>query len=195
MPDNRDVRTTTATLAATAATLITGGCGTSATSHTRPPPARASLRLSSDYAAGAAIPRAHTCDGHDLSPPLRVAGLPAATRELVIVMTDHDAPGGDFIHWGLAHISPQRHPAGSTFLPAGSSPPGAVPGLNSFGSLGYRGPCPPRGSAAHHYEITAYALAQPSELGMGFSPNGLRLNHVLAIGSLTGVYARRGQLR
>ena len=36
------------------------------------------------------------------------------------------------------------------------------PGRNSFGTLGYRGPCPPRGAAAHHYVLTLSALSAPS---------------------------------
>ena len=87
-------------------------------------------------------------------------GLPVATNELVVVMCDHDAPGGDFIHWGIAHIDPElvgSRRARSMFLPVAAKPPGAVLGLNSFGSLGYRGPGPPPGSVAHRYEITVYA--------------------------------------
>ena len=77
------------------------------------------------------------------------------------------------------------------FLPVAAEPPGAVLGLNSFGSLGYRGPCPPPGSAAHDYEITVYALGQPSMLKIGFSANAVTTLRVLATGHLSGVYARR----
>ena len=123
-----------------------------------------------------------------------LVGLAVATNELVVVMRDHDAPGGDFIHWGIAHIDPElvgSRRARSMFLPVAAKPPGAVLRLNSFGSLGYRGPCPPPGSVAHRYEITVYALGQPSMLKIGFSTNAVTTIRVLATGRLSGVYARR----
>ena len=146
----------------------------------------APIQLSSDFAPGGVIPRAHTCDGQDLSPPLRATGVPAATEELVIVVVDQDA--GDFMHWGIASLAPTR--PGSMVLPAGAKPAGAVLGRNSFGSLGYRGPCPPQGDSAHHYEITAYALGRPSLLKPGFGAGALTGLPVLATGRLTGLYAR-----
>jgi Raf kinase inhibitor-like YbhB/YbcL family protein len=118
---------------------------------------------------------------------LHTAGLPAAAKEVVVVMRDPDAPGGNFIHWGIAHLMPAD---GSLSLSTGSTPAGAVFGRNSFGSLGYRGPCPPSGSA-HHYVITVYALAQPSGLKPGFSGDDVSTLPVLGQGTLTGLYARR----
>jgi phosphatidylethanolamine-binding protein (PEBP) family uncharacterized protein len=108
-------------------------------------------------------------------------------------MRDHDAPGGDFVHWAIAHVNPRAVAsggAGSMVFAAGRSPAGAVLGRNSFGSLGYRGPCPPPGDPPHHYEITLSALAHPSHLGMGFSPPAAGKLDVLGQGTLTGVYAR-----
>jgi phosphatidylethanolamine-binding protein (PEBP) family uncharacterized protein len=43
-------------------------------------------------------------------------------------MRDHDAPGGDFIHWAIAHVNPDlvaSARAGSVVLPAAAKPPGA----------------------------------------------------------------------
>ncbi len=109
-------------------------------------------------------------------------------------MRDHDAPGGDFIHWAIAHLQPQpggSARAGSMDLASAARPPGAVLGVNSFGSLGYRGPCPPRGDLPHHYTITVYALGRPSGLTSGFSAGAVTKLPALATGSLTGVYGRR----
>ena len=104
-----------------------------------------------------------------------------------MVMRDPDAPGGNFIHWVIAHLQPA---SGSASLRAGASPPGAVLGRNSFGSLGYRGPCPSSGPA-HHYVITVYALGQSSGLRKGFSADDVSGLPVLGQGTLTGRYARR----
>src|SRR5690242_13206742 len=38
------------------------------------------------------IPKRYTCDGTGVSPPLRFSGIPRATRELVLIMRDPDAP-------------------------------------------------------------------------------------------------------
>jgi Raf kinase inhibitor-like YbhB/YbcL family protein len=164
--------------------LAAAGCGSSSTPTGA---SQSSIEVSSDFNPGSTIPRVHTCDGQDLSPPLRATRLPSASKEVVIVMRDHDAPGGDFIHWAIAHIAPQ---AGSVSLAAGSLPRGAVLGRSSFGSRGYRGPCPPAGDAPHHYELTVYALSRPSILKTGFSADAVASLPVLARGSLTGVYAR-----
>jgi Raf kinase inhibitor-like YbhB/YbcL family protein len=176
-----------------AAVVLVSGCGSThkaqSTSTTRSAsaPASGSIQVSSDFSPGGAIPRVHTCDGRDISPPLRASGLPAGTKELAIVMVDPDAPGGDFIHWGIAHLAPA---GGSTSLSAGAHPAGAVLGRNSFGSLGYRGPCPPAGPA-HHYHITVYALGQPSGLTQGFDAGAVSSLRALGQGTLIGTYARR----
>jgi Raf kinase inhibitor-like YbhB/YbcL family protein len=122
------------------------------------------------FAAGGAIPPRFTCQGQDISPPLSWSGVPRATRELELVMRDPDAPGGNFIHWQLAGI-----PASTRSLAAGQIPQGAKAGRNGFGTMGYRGPCPPAGPA-HHYLITVSARAGTALLGAG---------------TLVGIYARR----
>jgi Raf kinase inhibitor-like YbhB/YbcL family protein len=99
-------------------------------------------------------------------------------------MRDPDAPGGDFVHWAVAGISPRT--AG---FPSGGVPGLITPGRNSFGSLGYRGPCPPQG-ATHHYVITLTALSAASGLRPGFSADQLRAPTV-ATATLTGTYGRR----
>jgi Raf kinase inhibitor-like YbhB/YbcL family protein len=181
------MRAVPAILAILAVGTVTG-CGGGSKSSTATHTAKASsIGVSSDFAPGGSISAVHTCDGRDVSPPLRASGLPRATREVVVVMRDPDAPGGNFIHWGIGHLMPA---AGSLSLPAGGTPAGAVLGRNSFGSLGYRGPCPPSG-AAHHYVITLYALAQPSGLKSGFTGDDVSALPVLGQGSLTGLYARR----
>ena len=173
---------------AAALSLAGAGCGSSTKSRTQAPVGQASIAVTSDFAAGATIPRAHTCDGRDLSPPLRVAGLPAGTRELVIVMRDPDAPGGNFVHWAIAHVDPAG--ARTASLPGGAMPAGTVLGRNSFGTLGYRGPCPPTGSAPHHYHLTVYVLGRPSMLKTGFSADAVAALPALATGSLIGLYGR-----
>lgn len=137
------------------------------------------------FAAGARIPSAYTCQGRDISPPLRWAHVPARTRELALEMIDIDAPGGRFVHWTLAGISPTTRN-----LAAGKPvPPGAVAGRNDFGAVGYGGPCPPPGKS-HRYVITLLALGRKSGLRPGFSAGALPSSSALARGGLTGTYGR-----
>ena len=52
------------------------------------------MRLSSTaFSDGAAIPRGHTCDGEDTSPPLAWSDVPKGTRSFALFCDDPDAPG------------------------------------------------------------------------------------------------------
>jgi Raf kinase inhibitor-like YbhB/YbcL family protein len=150
--------------------LAAAGCGGLSGPNPISPP-RVRIAVSSPaFAPGGAIPSQFTCQGRDVSLPLRFAGVPRATRAFDLVMRDLDAAGGHFIHWQLTGI-----PASTRSLAVGQVPAGAQVGKNSFGTLGYRGPCPPRGRA-HHYEITVIARTGAAIQG---------------VGTLRGSYARR----
>ena len=86
---------------------------------------------SSAFAGGQAIPRKYSGEGDDVSPPLAWAGVPAGTRELVLICDDPDAPGDDpWVHWVLARIPggtaglPEAAPAGKR----GVAPAGMIDG-------------------------------------------------------------------
>ena len=150
------------------AALLVGGCGGGGSSRPRLPRIVVS---SPAFLPAAAIPRRYTCDGADISLPVRWSGVPSRATGLTLVMRDSDAAGGNFIHWQLGGIPPS-----SLGLPPGHVPAGVIEGHNSFGTVGYRGPCPPRGAPPHHYSVTVTAL---------------RRGRVLAVGSVVGIYRRR----
>lgn len=107
------------------------------------------MRLtSSAFAHEGMIPRRHTCDGEDVSPPLTLAGLPAGAQALVLLMDDPDAPVGVWDHWVEYDIPP--HPE----ILAGAGALG-TPGVNSWGRTGYGGPCPPRGTHRYYFRVLA----------------------------------------
>jgi Raf kinase inhibitor-like YbhB/YbcL family protein len=170
------------------ASAVAGCGGSHSSTSSAPAPAvhlAGSLRLNGPaFAQNGSIPRTFTCAGRNVSPPLRWTGVPAGTRELVLVMRDADAPSGDFIHWALAGIPP-----GARAFREGGVSGQAIPGRNSFGALGYRGPCPP-GGRAHHYVLTLSALSTPSGLKPGWTTEQLRVR-AIAIATLVGTYARR----
>jgi Raf kinase inhibitor-like YbhB/YbcL family protein len=179
--------------AATAAALLAAfgvsSCG-GGSSHPSSPgafknAAPASITVhSSAFGSGQAIPRLYTCSGRGISPPLQWSAAPDGTHELVLLMRDIDAPGGNFVHWVVAGIPP-----GTDSVAAGHAPPGGVQGANSAGSVGYTPPCPPRGDRPHRYLITILALARRASLQRGFSPSRLA-GTGLASGTLVGTYAR-----
>lgn len=141
------------------------------------------------FAPGGSIPAIYTCDGQDRSPPLQWAGAPDGTKGSALLMDDPDAPGGTFTHWVLVNI-----PATRTDLPEGVRP-GQIgtSGRNSFGRLGYGGPCPPSGT--HRYFFTLHALDVPSlPLPEGAGRTDLERamgGHIIGRAQVMGTYARR----
>lgn len=104
---------------------------------------------SSAFDANATIPALYTCDGAGLSPPLTITNLPLGTITLALIVDDPDAPGGTWVHWVEYNI-----PATTAFAEGAVAI--GIQGRNSFGTLGYGGPCPPSGT--HRYIFTLFAL-------------------------------------
>lgn len=101
---------------------------------------------------GDTVPTRFTCDGENVSPPLRWSGVPGDATELRISLTDPDAPRGTFTHWLVTGVD-----AATSEVETGAVPVGAIEGVNDFGDSGYGGPCPPAG-APHRYVFTIEAL-------------------------------------
>ena len=173
--------------------LSLAGCGTSARTATAPATATgpatvttpATIRVSSPaFATGGRIPVRYTCQGADISPPLRWTSVPSTTKELALLMIDLNAPGGTFTHWVLAGIPPATRG-----MAAGRVPRGAVAGRNGFGKIGYGGPCPPAGKP-HHYVIDLTALPKRLKLSPGFASGVLAGQRPVGAGVLRGIYSR-----
>lgn len=138
---------------------------------------------------GQRIPRAHTCDGADISPALAWS-FTGNARSFAVTCTDPDAPGGVFIHW-IAYNIPS-HAKGLDEGFARNAPPfKALQGNNDFGRAGYNGPCPPKGKP-HRYYFTVYALdISVNETGLSYQALMARIKgHILAQGQLMGLYGR-----
>jgi hypothetical protein len=117
-----------------------------------------SLTLKSTaFSEGERIPREHTCDGNNTSPPLAWSGRPDGTRSFVLLCDDPDAPTGTFHHWGLYDVPPEvdRIDAG---CPVHARLGAARQASNDFGRAGYGGPCPPKGHGDHRYRFKLLAL-------------------------------------
>lgn len=151
------------------------------------------MRIASDaFADGAAIPRRHTCDGEDLSPPLAWSEAPAGTGSYVLLCDDPDAPAGTWHHWTVYDI-----PAGRNELDEGVRPDDDTVGqaTNDFHRLGYGGPCPPPGHGPHRYRFRLLALSvdrlpPPAHNTCAAVEHEAR-KHLLAEATLVGVYERQ----
>jgi Raf kinase inhibitor-like YbhB/YbcL family protein len=147
---------------------------------------------SSAVRSGDPIPVENTCSGANLSPPLTWSGAPTETKSFALIVADPDAPAGVFYHWVAYDL-----PASSTGLPAAVPPAanlaaGGTQGINSFGTIGYKGPCPPHGKP-HHYHFRLFALGIRLGLRPGADAAELAAamkGHTLASADLVGTFQR-----
>ena len=146
---------------------------------------------SSAFIDGGIIPKKHTCDGSNISPPLSWSGLPKGARSIALICDDPDAPAGTWVHWVLFNIPvtvrelPRDIPAEKTL------DSGAQHGINDFRKYGYGGPCPPSGT--HRYYFKIYALNSRLALQPGITKAELikaMAGHILSEGRLMGTYKR-----
>jgi hypothetical protein len=143
------------------------------------------------FANGETIPRSHTCDGADESPPLSWSGAPPGVQGFALIVEDPDAPVGAWNHWLLWDI-----PASTSALPQAFEPGSiGVSGRNDFGRRGYGGPCPPRGHGPHRYFFRLFAVDRKS-LGLAEGSNRQALEnalqgHIVANAEYMGAYERK----
>ncbi len=145
------------------------------------------------FEQGGAIPRKYTCDGENVSPPLRWRGVPDGTRSFVLLCNDPDAPSGLFRHWAAYDIPPSW-----IQLEEGYGPQHLADrfkeAVNDVGKPGYGGPCPPKGHGEHHYHFRLMALAEPElPLAPGASCAEVEAaaeRQVFAEVELVGIYER-----
>jgi Raf kinase inhibitor-like YbhB/YbcL family protein len=141
---------------------------------------------SSAFDDGQEIPSRHSCEGDDLSPPLSWSGVPQGTRSLALIVDDPDAPGGTFTHWLAWGLEPASGGIGEGEV-------AAVEGRNDFGTVEYRGPCPPPGHGPHRYFFRLHAVDADIELEPGADKQVLERaleGHVLGSAELIGRYER-----
>ena len=141
------------------------------------------------------LPSDYTCDGKDISPQISISDVnPALSKSLAIIVNDPDAPGGSgFVHWiawnmEIVRMIPDTIPK----IPEVTFPLRAVQGKNSFGRIGYNGPCPPRGQT-HRYFFKIYGLDSDISLPAGATKDQLvrtMEGHVVQYGETYVTYGR-----
>ncbi len=145
---------------------------------------------STAFENGAEIPLPYTCDGSDFSPPLEWEGVPEGAETLAVICDDPDAPAGTWTHWVIYNIPSAAFRLAAKIPAMADHASGLCQGLNSWGRLGYGGPCPPSGR--HRYFFTLYALDCVLDVEGGASRAKVEKamqGHVLASAKLMGTYA------
>ena len=131
--------------------------------------------------------------GRNISLPVVWTDVPGGTKGFCFSIIDRHPIAGNWVHWFVVNI-----PETASALPEGASgsrkdmPPGAMELQNSYGSQGYGGPKPPRGSGPHEYVMTVYALDLP---GLSLVPSAtsteaekLMKAHLLGSASIVGIF-------
>lgn len=148
-----------------------------------------SLKLESPaFLSGESIPRKHGYKTENISPPLKIIGIPENTKSLALIMDDPDAikPAGKvWVHWLLWNISPDINE-----IPEGKVPQNSLEGKTDFDQVGYGGPAPP--DKEHTYVFKLYALDSELDLNKGATKAELESaikGHVLEEAKLEGKFA------
>ena len=138
------------------------------------------------------IPTKYSCNGEDISVPLAWGDPPEGTQSFALIMDDPDAKavaGFVWIHWITFNIPPETRSLAEDLPTTDSLPDSSFQGKNSFGNIGYGGPCPPSGM--HHYYFKLYALDKMLNLSPGTTSGKLTLQmdgHILAQTELVTTY-------
>jgi Raf kinase inhibitor-like YbhB/YbcL family protein len=146
------------------------------------------------FGDGERIPQQHTGDGDDVSPELTWSDPPEGTVEMVLICSDPDAPGANWIHWVLYGLPADRRslPEALPDSPILARLGGVRQGRTSWGDVGYRGPAPPKGPA-HHYHFRLCALDARTDLPPQATEATVReamAGHILGYAELVGLYSR-----
>lgn len=147
---------------------------------------------SSAFQNGGDIPTKYTCDGTDLSPPLKWENPPSGTKAFALIADDPDAPAGTWVHWVIYDLPAEAKELAKGTPASESLVSGAKQGMNDFRKIGYGGPCPPPGPA-HRYFFTLYALDAETKLKPRATKQQLLSaikGHILAEAQLMGRYKR-----
>lgn len=136
------------------------------------------------------IPAKYTCDGENVSPPLKFLQIPSDAKSLVLIVDDPDAPHGTFDHWIVWNLPPNLKELSEGAKELLRLSPTPKQGINGFKKSYYQGPCPPPGKP-HHYHFKLYALDAQLSLAEGASKQEVEKaiqGHIVDQAELVGTY-------
>ncbi|ACL16655.1 YbhB/YbcL family Raf kinase inhibitor-like protein [Methanosphaerula palustris] len=139
------------------------------------------------------LPEIFTCYGENVSPRIVYGPLDPAVKSLAVVAINPFEPGCTFTTWLICNIPPvvvvpPRIPKEKVI----DLPFSAIQGMNDFGTIGYRGPCPKEGET-HQITFKVYGLDSQLDLPGGFTKDELNAamqGHVIQFGNTIAMYRR-----
>jgi len=138
------------------------------------------------------MPSKYTCDGQNISLPLKWHNAPDGTKSFALISDDPDAPMGIWVHWVMWNIPAEKNELHENMPQTKETADGARQGLNSSHLYGYTGPCPPSGT--HRYYFKIYALDTKLQLTNDVTKSKLleaMEGHILEESFLMGKYKRK----
>jgi Raf kinase inhibitor-like YbhB/YbcL family protein len=177
--------------------LITTLCALSAAAQTgasKPDQGGSSMFSlhTASFTPGGSIPERYTCSGADVSPAIDWGETPQGTKSFALIVDDPDAPSGTFTHWVIYDIPAESKGFSQDVPKSERLDDGSLQGRNSFGRIGYSGPCPPPGKP-HRYFFKLYALSTKPTLDPGATRQQLETamkGRILAQTELMGTFKR-----
>ncbi len=131
--------------------------------------------------------------GKNISAPLAWDSPPPGVASFAIEVVDLHPMAREWVHWLVTDVPADardiREGASGSSMPAGSREL-----LNGFGTLGWGGPQPPRGTGQHDYRFTVYALdtarvSLPEQASLSEFQDAME-RHSLSSASMTGTFQR-----
>jgi len=146
------------------------------------------------FEPGGKIPSKYTCEGDDVSPPLRIAGAPDGTKSFALILDDPDAPDPKapkrvWVHWVVYNLPPDITALAEN-VGSGGVPAGTTAGINDWTQTGYQGPCPPIGRHRYFHKLYALDTVLPAAAMSKAALEAAMEGHVLARVELMGTYQK-----
>jgi phosphatidylethanolamine-binding protein (PEBP) family uncharacterized protein len=142
--------------------ITAAGCGGVSAKKSRPEPPHMAVSIPILFGKHL-LPKQYTCDGGDISPPIRWNGVPSGTVELAMFVVGVSLVKGKyFFDWAVTGLKPTQHE-----IPAGTLPTGAIIGRNSYGKAGYS-MCVSKGHYEENAIVDLVALTHPLTAKPGF---------------------------
>jgi hypothetical protein len=147
-----------------------------------------------DFKNNGGIPREFSGEGNDKQPIIVWNNVPTNTQSFALICQDPDAPGGTWIHWVVYNIPAGKRSSDYIHHGAEKMADGTMQGLNSWPTVGYKGPLPPEGHGPHHYHFIVYALDALLPLQPRATKDAVEKamrGHILAQAQVVGIYERK----
>ena len=126
---------------------------------------------------GGVLPSLYRSDGLNINPALHIAALPGATKSLLLMLLDSDAPISARLHWICWDLPPTTQ--------IQTNEKRGIAGINDFQLKKYVGPCGTENN--HKYYFLAFALNSflclPDSTPKILVERSME-SHVLAMGSI-----------